>query len=457
MAPDFDLEGKSDTTMEVLINKDNGNAPNGSGDKPMSCASNFEDNTFHVEAALGESSLASNRSEDVEVNITEFKNSSGSGLVEADNQDATESSSSFGDTLSGIEDLSSDAEAESRFCGGNTPASLFNGCTKIGRKKKVRPQWRQFIGPLMWRCKWLELQMKEIQSQAFKYDRQLAICDRRQQFQTENFALEGLSVKSLPFPSEIRRREIMKRKKRRRMEDTVDMTSYMSHHNLFSYYENSKSIADSGLDNDYRNKDKIMNGDNDFGVNEDWSFLELKEGDDSLEQILWTIDKMKLQVEKLITRVDKVLTESPRKFASVNKLSSPGSCDAMTSSAQNRVSSSCNRDKTAVQKLFRSESTVSSHGGASALPNIIDSTDQIEKEIMDNQGELHCSKKAKLELVKRSHVEQESSIPSVRISGVEIRAQSSGKSLPKCYIPKNKRKQGRRKAGLGRWSRRSSG
>lgn len=78
--------------------------------------------------------------------------------------------------------------------------------------------------------------MKEFQSQALKYDRELAKYDKRKQFELEKFNSEGLGAKSLPFPNEVRTNKIMKRKKRKRVEDTVDVASYMSHHNLFSYY-----------------------------------------------------------------------------------------------------------------------------------------------------------------------------------------------------------------------------
>ena len=88
----------------------------------------------------------------------------------------------------------------------------------------------------MWRCKWAELKMKEFQSQASKYDRELAKYNQRKQFDLEKFNSEGLGAKSLPFPGEVQTNKIMKRKKRKRVEDTVDVASYMSHHILFSYY-----------------------------------------------------------------------------------------------------------------------------------------------------------------------------------------------------------------------------
>lgn len=96
--------------------------------------------------------------------------------------------------------------------------------------------WRRFIRPLMWRCKWLELQIKELQSQALKYEREIAEDDERKEFEFGRLMSENVGTKSLPFSSQMRRDRFMKRKKRKRLEETTDIASYMSHHNLFSYY-----------------------------------------------------------------------------------------------------------------------------------------------------------------------------------------------------------------------------
>lgn len=96
--------------------------------------------------------------------------------------------------------------------------------------------WREFICPLLWRFKWIELQIKELQSQALKYDGELAEYDERKQFEFERITSEGFDAKSLPFSSQFQRTKAMKRKKRQRVEDTIDTATYMSHHNLFSYY-----------------------------------------------------------------------------------------------------------------------------------------------------------------------------------------------------------------------------
>lgn len=98
----------------------------------------------------------------------------------------------------------------------------------------------------MWRCKWVELQIRRFKSQALKYDLLLAKNNQRKQLKLEDFKVEDLGAKSLPFPSHTRQEKVMKRKKRKRVEDTIDKAAYMAHHNLFSYFGTYFSILKKG-------------------------------------------------------------------------------------------------------------------------------------------------------------------------------------------------------------------
>lgn len=103
------------------------------------------------------------------------------------------------------------------------------------RKKKLTNHWRNFVRPLMWRCKWTELKIKEIKSQASKYAREIAAYEQKKHSGIYQSTFEGFCSKSLPFSNECYRRKAVKRRKRKRVEDTNDAASYMTHHNLFSY------------------------------------------------------------------------------------------------------------------------------------------------------------------------------------------------------------------------------
>lgn len=88
----------------------------------------------------------------------------------------------------------------------------------------------------MWRCKWMELRIKEFESQELKYSQALAAYDQRKHSAFDQFTLEESGSKSLPFSSNGLGKKTTKRRKRKRIEETTDIVSYISHHNVFSYF-----------------------------------------------------------------------------------------------------------------------------------------------------------------------------------------------------------------------------
>ncbi|XP_059633857.1 uncharacterized protein LOC132276448 isoform X2 [Cornus florida] len=488
MGPDLELTERSGMVMEASSSKENGNVMKESEDKYMRCAFNYEDDTFEMD-----------RNKDVDLNIIEHRNSGDIVPVEVEGQDATENSSSFGGTISEGENgtMSNDAELESELCGDATSSLTLDGCGEVFRmrKKKLTSHWRTYIRPIMWRCKWVELQIKKFQSQAIKYDRELAEYNQAKQFDLENFSLEDFGAKSLPFSSQSRRKTFMRRNKRKRVEETMDVVSYMSRHNLFSYYENKRSAAsgtsmDDHCGNLVISADKAINGNDDFGANDEILSLELKYGDDSLEQILWKIGNVQTQVSKLKTRIDKVMSENAGRFSSADNLSLLVPCNALTGSSQNPASPS-NRMRVGssyiasqliseyndMGDLIMPESAVSSHGEVIHLPDMIESTDQplvggLCKNAEDGfllynqraQEELNNFEEVKILPVEKPQVvkkEQDSTDPQVTAQELDLPTDDQPprkiRSISKLTAPKNKRKRGRRKAGSGRWSRKSSG
>ncbi|KAL2251611.1 uncharacterized protein LOC105173277 [Sesamum indicum] len=255
------------------------------------------------------------RDTDVEVDITECTKSGGVDLVEAECLDTTESSSSFDDCDYGVEnvDTLADSEALSDFHGDAASALDFDGFSEMFRmrKKKRTTHWRSFIQPLMWRCKWVELQIKKFEAQAQEYDRKLDEYSQRKQTQLEKHPLKGLGVKSLPHYQNDATTEVLRRKKRTRAEATKDVTAYMSNHNLFSYYENRKhftegAFMDSELKNPAKGTQKVNTSDEFLGDDE-MLCVENGSDDDSLEHIFQKIELLQSQVGNLKSRVDKVI------------------------------------------------------------------------------------------------------------------------------------------------------
>ncbi|GLT67771.1 hypothetical protein SLA2020_400550 [Shorea laevis] len=429
MGPDLELKENSKAAMGVSVGKNNAIVLQGPEDMILQCASNCEDNTFGMEALLVERTTEQDGSENMELNITDFTTETDAGLVEGECQDVTEHSSSFGDTESGTENglMLADGEVESRLFASD--ASVFDGYfdTFPIRKKKLTVHWRKFIRPLTWRCKWIELQIKELQSQAQKYDRELA-------------------------------NKVMKRKKRKRVEETIDITTYMSQHNLFSYYGKKRSAADGApMEDDCGNLDKITNGNDEFGINDRWSSLEFGNDDNFLEQILRRIEVAHSQVHKLKTRIDKVISENPGKYSSVNKLTLLAPSDALTT-----------------QFL--------SHGEVNPLSNIIESMAQPQvADLCENtedgilihnkaaKEELDALEKVTSQLIEKPQVpmEDKKTIPLVEVLGTgdlpsetavpNVQSNVKSRSTSKSNLPRNTRRRGRRRAVSKRWSKRFSG
>jgi hypothetical protein len=103
------------------------------------------------------------------------------------------------------------------------------------RKRKLTDHWRNFIRPLMWRLKWTELRLKQLESQELKYSRELEEYDRGKHTAPDHFNLEEFGSKSIPFSSHRYRSKAKMRRKRKKIEATTDIASYTARHYLFSY------------------------------------------------------------------------------------------------------------------------------------------------------------------------------------------------------------------------------
>lgn len=423
--------------------------------------------------------------EDEEVNILDdFNPVEERREVERDLQDATESSSSFGCTDSETENAAmlGDEEVESQIREDNASLVGFDGSCGLFRmrKKKVSDHWRDFIRPLMWRCKWVELCVRELNSKASKYEKEIAGNYERKQNEWEKNATEDLCMRSTPFICQDRQK-VMKRRKRRRVEETVDLSSYTSCHNLFSYYANRKPCAGSAyMDYGRHNADsgpaETDSFDDASGVNDELPAFDFNKND-PFESILRKIEEAQSQVRQLMVRMDKVVTENAEKFTSDIASSAP--CDPLASCALNPNSLNVDGDslrtispQTAGKRLFVPESVVYNTGEETPLPNMTESLRPIKCENMENNGFLTHNQPVKQEL---NNTTEEVGVQRIGnpLLGSKGLAIQHPNSPSKMMVPREqqsvkgrsifkpttlrKRKRGRRKPRTGRWSRRSSG
>ncbi|KAA3468544.1 Cytochrome P450 [Gossypium australe] len=452
----------------------------------------------------------------LEVDLIECMDSVESEMVDVECQDATEFSSSFSDTISGDEDGSIVNDGvESPL----PPLRLFgsltdgwNGQFQMG-KRRLTDHWRRFIHPIEWRCKWLEIKLCELKSQALKYERELAEYDKSKQFEFGKVTSEGFDAKSRAFPSKAQRKEVMKRRKRKRVEDTTDVATYMSHHNIFSYHgmelviilytflwcqlESKKSIDaaaafalvdDWGDLGDNRTIHLVISTDNKTtdGYDENGWPYQSRDGDDLMEQILWKTERLQSRVRILKTRMDKVVSESPQKFSSVNMLSSVVQSDALNNSEchhyaekDDRNSLQCTTSRHASECLmwddFIPESSLSGQAELATLPDMIRnmsqcllafSSENIEADILiPNQAaeeELRSFGSCITQQAEKPHVLIDNSkSKTVPGDNLQINNTSLQPNVQPPFLNSkqadNRRAGGVKKSDLSGWSRRSSG
>ncbi|KAL8268345.1 hypothetical protein R6Q59_002143 [Mikania micrantha] len=251
------------------------------------------------------------------------ENDGGGALNQPHCGDDTASSSSFDNTFSdaGACEYGSDNEVMSDFRGDLFPM----------RKKRVTSHWRKFVQPIMWRCKWVELQLQKFQSMAIMYDKEIEKHNQTKRLKYKNFELEGGCARSMPFLYDSQRDKHMKRKIRKKHED-MDPELYMSQHNLFSYFATCRSPPHGPtMDDDQTNlgSSSPKNGGNEFRVPDELLSLEFRD-DYSLEQILWKIEVSQSQVSEMKTRLDTLMSENSERILSTEDLSLDESNKALT-------------------------------------------------------------------------------------------------------------------------------
>ncbi|RLN21690.1 uncharacterized protein C2845_PM07G38670 [Panicum miliaceum] len=159
-------------------------------------------------------------------------------LAEDQGGDTIECSSSFGETSSGFDGEADGGEPEVN----SVVSTHANGgwSSKLARRKKVASEWRNSVRPVLWRCQWLELRLKELSSQVSKYDRELALIKKEKELQQAVSKANG----SMSEPVQIHKghgNSIMKRRKRKRHEQNVDASLYINKHKILSYYHDKKN------------------------------------------------------------------------------------------------------------------------------------------------------------------------------------------------------------------------
>ncbi|XVE80907.1 hypothetical protein DITRI_Ditri15bG0019000 [Diplodiscus trichospermus] len=517
---DVNPDSKPYCPAKAALDKEKTTPSDSSDGKSSSCMNKCKESINNMDVLLHEQNKAPDSLEDVDVDIIGCTNNNDIRTVKSEDPDATEYSSSFADTTSDAKKCSglSDAEVESQFIGDAAFGSAYDAFSNVfhTRKKRLTSHWRSFVRPLMWRCKWTELRIKEIEFQALKYTRELSAYDQTKFSGTDQSTPENCGSKSLPFSSQRYRNKAKKRRRRKKIEETTDITSYMSCHNLFSYLENKKTIPDGTcIAHDFANTamtDQHTSCNDKFGIDNDQLLLEFRDGNNSLEQVLWKIELLRSRVQKIRSQLDLVMSKNASKFSSSENLSLLAACDAQTSSAPSPTFSAGNGETISVGPTFNANKQISEYDAgdlvmpASALsinreafhvPDIIESTvgllssadvtyhqpqigdsceNIVENVLMQNEGnagdkqplmrtnsqpikQYHQPEKGDQEGESTNPSHIATSEPNNATKNIVSQGQSALRSCLASDIcfPKSKRTRGERKAGYGGWSRKQSG
>lgn len=165
----------------------------------------------------------------------------------------------------------------------------------------------------MWRCKWMELKMVQLQSLKLKYEKELAELDHTKQLDFGHLKLDGSDIKSVPITGRMHRNKVKRRNKRKKVEENCDLNSYMSNHSLFSYYEKTDSTVDACLRDSNGVAVAIGNNDNhheDLKLNDVWTSVYHVNIDNSFYETIQKIEAIEPQFLKLKTIFDKVISEN---------------------------------------------------------------------------------------------------------------------------------------------------
>ncbi|XP_062209451.1 uncharacterized protein LOC133911264 [Phragmites australis] len=230
--------------------------------------------------------------------------------VKDEGGDTTECSSSFGDTCSGFDDEVDSGEPE---VNSHISAAVDGDLASRPHRKKVTAEWRNSVRPILWRCQWLELRMKDLSSQVSKYDRELALIKKEKEAQQVVSTTNG----SMPESMQVRKghgNSSMKRRKRKRHEDTVDTSLYINKHQILSYYydkQNKGAEADDLLIHDDCNSpvDRSITGGLGTAALLDPEEYDMISEQLDLQNILLTIDGVQSQVHLLQDRLSKAHLE----------------------------------------------------------------------------------------------------------------------------------------------------
>ncbi|EPS61489.1 hypothetical protein M569_13308 [Genlisea aurea] len=295
-------------------------------------------------------------SKETEVNIIDCAKSDPNELVAEEYEENTESSSSFDGSDLALECDSNfpDSEVLSAFHG-DSDANMLREKFR-SRKNKPTEHWRAYVQPLIWRCKWIELQIKKLESQGRVYENLL---DKTKKWSLQHGVIPIDGVKSTPFSHVNGKSNLSK-----------FYMFYLDFETRVFSAENKKPLTDCvPKRNESRNTGKATQTTADVDIDfceEDELFSTNCDADNADEHLLWKISSLQSQVGLLKTKLSRITSRNVWIFACIDDLS----CFSMPSSASTPTAGGDGNERTV--DFIVPENSISSHGDATTVPDDAD-------------------------------------------------------------------------------------
>lgn len=232
-------------------------------------------------------------------------------------EQATESSSSFGET-----DIDDDYKetcgldpSKPQLCNGNVIAPVMedhdHDHVSTNRvRNTLSDDWKSYRRGIEWRCRWLELHIKEFQSRVSCYDQKLKEIQSKKLGKNHAHFIEAPAARAASLISHYHQQRILHRK-RRKVRDAENFSRYMSQHPLFSLYEHRNSAEADGrqvVDNfnctpAIGELKRSMLDESDFDGQLGQAGTR---SENSVELMLWKIENLQSRITKMKNRFNKL-------------------------------------------------------------------------------------------------------------------------------------------------------
>lgn len=234
-------------------------------------------------------------------------------------EQATESSSSFGETDidDDYKETCGSGQSKPQLCNGNLAAPVMEDCDHVSAKR-VSDDWKSCRRGIEWRCRWLELQIKEFQSRASCYDQKLEEIQATKLGKDHAHFIKAPAARAASLICHYQGQRILHRKPKK-VRDVENLSTYMSQHPLFSLYEHRNRVEVDGrpVDDDFHCTPATGELKSSISDESDFNGQLGQAGatsENSVELMLWKIENLQSRITKMKNRLNKLAYGKPGKI-----------------------------------------------------------------------------------------------------------------------------------------------